>query len=73
MDFLKDSTGKFSSMRLMSILSLLASFYFAHLTINLDSQIGLYIVPLFVAGAFAPKAIQKYIELIPNYGKKEDD
>lgn len=72
MQFLKDGTGKTSSMRIMSFFSLFASIYFGHLTISLDNQTGLYIVPLFVVGAFAPKAIQKYIELLPTNGKKEE-
>lgn len=72
MQFLKDNMGKTSSMRIMSFFSLFASFYFAHLAISLDSQIGLYIVPLFVVGAFAPKAVQKYIELSPNAKKEKN-
>ena len=72
MQFLKDNMGKTSSMRIMSFFSLFASIYFGHLTISLDNQTGLYIVPLFVVGAFAPKAIQKYIELLPTNGKKEE-
>lgn len=59
-------------MRAMSLLSLFASFYFSFLTINLDSEIGLYIVSMFVIGAFAPKVVQKYVELMPKYAPKEE-
>jgi len=71
-EFLKDDNNKFSSMRIMSLFSLFASFYFSFLTIKLDSEIGLYIVSMFVIGAFAPKVIQKYVELMPKYAPKEE-
>ena len=71
-EFLKDNDNKFSSMRIMSLLSLFASFYFSFLSIKLDSEIGLYIVSMFVIGAFAPKVVQKYVELMPKYAAKEE-
>ncbi len=62
--FLKDGLGQASSMRLMSFCSLFASMGFGYLTMMMKrpSEFGVYITCAFLLGAFAPKAIQKFIE-----------
>jgi membrane protein YdbS with pleckstrin-like domain len=68
-DFLKESNGKSSIMRLMSFLSLLWAFLLSFVVIagsfyfNANVSYGaLVIVGFFVVGAFAPKAIQRFAE-----------
>lgn len=46
----------------MCLLSLLGSFMFGWLTIKTGSDNGLIITLALIAGAFAPKAVQKIIE-----------
>ena len=63
--FLDDNQGNSSSMRLMSVVALIASIGFALITIlasgvNVDN--GLYITMAFLIAAFAPKALQKFAE-----------
>ncbi len=62
--FLKDGNGKPSSMRLMCFLALFASIWFGWMTLhsNVASQNGVYITMAFLLAAFAPKALQKFIE-----------
>ena len=66
--FFQEDNGSYSSMRLMSFLSLLAAMMFGLLTLLLSSQgksdggNGIYITFGFLIGAFAPKAIQKFAE-----------
>ena len=66
--FLQDDNGNNSSMRLMSIISLLAAILFGYLTLKIslnitsNSDIGLYLTFGFLLAAFAPKAAQKLIE-----------
>ncbi len=64
--FLKDATGKPSSMRLMSIVALFASIWFGWITLHTSSSTagenGLIITGSFLLAAFAPKALQKFIE-----------
>lgn len=62
--FMRDQTGKPSAMRLMSIIALLTSIWFGWITLNsnMQSQNGLYITTAFLLAAFAPKAVQKFIE-----------
>ena len=64
--YLEDDHGNPSSMRLMSVVALLASICFGLLTIqhpaaNKDAN-GLYITIAFLLAAFAPKALQKFVE-----------
>lgn len=63
MECLRDHTGKISNIRIMSFVSLFASIYFTFLTIKLNSEIGSYLIPMYLLAAFMPKSIQKYIEL----------
>ena len=64
--FLEDNQGNPSSMRLMSVIALIASIVFGLLTIlhPVASQgiNGLYITMAFLLAAFAPKALQKFAE-----------
>jgi len=62
---LTDDQGKRSMMRLMSFIALLASIWFAWMTLtdqNTTSNEGVYITTAFLLSAFAPKALQKFIE-----------
>ncbi|WPD24951.1 MAG: hypothetical protein SD837_10370 [Candidatus Electrothrix scaldis] len=63
--FLSESNGKPSSMRLMCFIALLASIWFGYLAITLadgKNENGLYITTAFLLAAFAPKALQKFLE-----------
>lgn len=62
---LTDDQGKRSMMRMMSLLALIASIWFAWMTItdaNNTNNEGVYITTAFLLAAFAPKAMQKFIE-----------
>ncbi len=63
--FLEDNQGNPSSMRLMSVIALIASIVFGLLTTLLPAGQGingLYITMAFLLAAFAPKALQKFAE-----------
>jgi hypothetical protein len=64
--FLEDNTGKLSTMRLMSIASLIASIVFGFFSIlhegAKNSENSLFITVAFLIAAFAPKALQKLAE-----------
>lgn len=68
--FLKDNDGKPSSMRLMSLIALFTSIWFGWITIKSTAvdKNGIYITTAFLLAAFAPKALQKFIE---NYYPKD--
>lgn len=64
---LTDDRGKRSTMRLMCIIALAASIWFAWMTLTVTggaatSNEGVYITTAFLLAAFAPKALQKFIE-----------
>jgi hypothetical protein len=62
---LTDDQGKRSMMRLMSFISLIASIWAAWMSLtdsNTTSMEGVYITTAFLLAAFAPKALQKFIE-----------
>ncbi len=65
--FLEDDQGNPSSMRLMSVIALIASIVFGLLTalhpVASKSANGLYITMAFLLAAFAPKALQKFAEV----------
>lgn len=65
--FLEDDKGNPSSMRLMSVIALIASTTFGMLTIlhpiASKEANGLYITVAFLLAAFAPKALQKFAEV----------
>lgn len=64
--YFTEDNGKPSSMRLMCFVALLASIFFGYLTISgpgeTADQTGLYLTIMFLIGAFAPKAVQKFAE-----------
>ena len=51
-------------MRVMSFIALLASVWFGQLTLTVaaNPESGIYITSAFLISAFAPKALQKFIE-----------
>ena len=64
MKFLEEVEGNPSSMRLMCMMSLWMAFAAAVGTFitDIDTSAGLTITGMFLAGAFAPKAVQKFAE-----------
>lgn len=64
MNLLQDDTGKTSTMRVMSFIALVASVWFGQLTLTVSTnpEAGIYITSAFLISAFAPKALQKFIE-----------
>ena len=63
--YLTNDGGQPSSMRLMSMLALVAAITLGFLTLlgrAAESQTGLYLTALFLIAAFAPKALQKFAE-----------
>ena len=60
--FLDDHQGNPSSMRVMSVIALLASIGFGVITVLYpeENNQGLYITTVFLIAAFAPKALQKF-------------
>ena len=66
--FLRETDGKPSTMRLMSLIALVASIGFGLMTLTDDTAVnaanrnGVYITSAFLLAAFAPKAVQKFIE-----------
>ncbi len=64
--FLQDDAGNNSTMRAMSIVSLIAAILTAVILLirpPADPYSGLYIFTAFLVGAFVPKAIQKFAEV----------
>lgn len=61
--YFEEGEGSQSAMRIMCFLSLLAAIGFGLLTILQEqADPGVYITTMFVLGAFAPKAVQKFAE-----------
>ena len=63
--YLTNDNGQPSSMRLMSMLALIAAIALGLLTLvgrATDAQTGIYLTALFLIAAFAPKALQKFAE-----------
>lgn len=63
--FLSDDKGNKSSMRLMSFIALIAALVISGLLLFLDriTPESVTLVSLFIFGAFAPKALQKFAEV----------
>ena len=67
--YLTDDNGNPSNMRVMSVISLIASIAFGLIEIlrpvstMRNDMNGLYITMAFLVAAFAPKAVQKFAEL----------
>jgi len=63
MDTFSEKTGKTSSMRVMCFVSLLAAITCGLLvTLGKGTADGTLITCMFLVGAFAPKAVQKFAE-----------
>jgi len=63
--FMEEANGAKSSMRLMCFISLMASIGFGLITLlrpGTDGSTGLFMTMGFLLGAFAPKALQKFME-----------
>lgn len=61
-EFFQEDNGKYSTMRVMSFIALIAAIVFGTMTmIDKDSD-GEYITTAFLVAAFAPKAAQKFAE-----------
>ena len=69
--FFEEISGNKSSMRLMSFIALISAIIFGIITVNKSGQnqnkddTGIYITFGFLLSAFAPKALQKFAERIP--------
>lgn len=65
-EFFQEDNGKYSTMRVMSFIALIAAIVFGAMTmVDKDSE-GKYITTAFLVAAFAPKAVQRFAE---NYAK----
>lgn len=63
-EFFQEDSGKYSTMRVMSFIALIAAIVFGAMTmVNKDSE-GKYITTAFLVAAFAPKAVQKFAERV---------
>lgn len=63
-EFFQEDNGKYSTMRVMSFIALIAAIVFGVMTMtNKDSE-GKYITTVFLVAAFAPKAVQKFAERV---------
>ena len=62
-EFLQGNNGKYSLMRAMSFIALIASIVFGALTITSNNPEGKEITMAFLVAAFAPKAIQRFAEV----------
>ena len=64
MAYLNDDNGSHSSMRLMSMMSLLTAILFGGYIIvfKISDPNAIYIFTGFLLGAFAPKVVQKFAE-----------
>ena len=63
-EIFQEDNGKYSTMRAMSFIALIAAIVFGAMTmLNKDSE-GKYITTTFLVAAFAPKAVQKFAERV---------
>ncbi|MEG4489920.1 hypothetical protein [Microcoleus sp. D3_18_C4] len=63
---LQEDNGKYSTMRAMSLIALIAAIVFGAITITTKNADGKEITTAFLAAAFAPKAIQRFAEGSPS-------
>ncbi|MEG4984534.1 hypothetical protein QUB08_01945 [Microcoleus sp. BR0-C5] len=61
-ELFQEDNGKYSTMRAMSFIALIAAIVFGAITITSKDSEGKYITTAFLVAAFAPKAVQKYAE-----------
>lgn len=72
--FLTDDAGHPSSMRLMSMFALFGALAFGWSTIQTpDNMAGVYVTIGFLTAAFAPKALQKFVEMRFSGGQERQD
>lgn len=63
-EFFQEDNSKYSTMRAMSFIALIAAIVFGSMTmLNKDSE-GKYITNAFLVAAFAPKAVQRFAEKV---------
>ncbi len=64
MSFMKDANGKYSSMRVMSLIALLFAIIFSGITLVNDAKrdVGIRLTAGFLFAAIAPLSIQKFAE-----------
>lgn len=61
-EFFQGNNGKYSTMRAMSFIALIAAIVFGAITITSNDSEGKYITTAFLVAAFAPKAVQRFAE-----------
>jgi hypothetical protein len=61
-EFFQEDNRKYSTMRAMSFIALIAAIVFGTISIIEHDSDGKYITTAFLVAAFAPKAIQRYAE-----------
>lgn len=61
-EFFQEDNGKYSTMRAMSFIALIAGIVFGAITITSKDSEGKYITTAFLVAAFAPKAVQRFAE-----------
>jgi hypothetical protein len=61
-EFLQGNNGKYSTMRAMSFIALIAAIVFGAITITSTDPDGTEITIAFLVAAFAPKAVQRFAE-----------
>ena len=61
-EFLQVNNGKYSTMRAMSFMALIAAIVFGAITITSDDPDGKEITTAFLVAAFAPKGVQRFAE-----------
>jgi hypothetical protein len=61
-EFLQGNNGKYSTMRAMSFIALIAAIVFGAITITSNDPDGKEITMAFLVAAFAPKAVQRFAE-----------
>ena len=61
-EILQGNNGKYSTMRAMSFIALIAAIVFGAITITSNDPDGTEITIAFLVAAFAPKAIQRFAE-----------
>jgi intracellular septation protein A len=61
-EFFQEDNGKYSTMRAMSFIALIAAIVFGAITMTSKDSEGKYITTTFLVAAFAPKAIQRFAE-----------
>ena len=62
-EFLQGNNGKYSTMRAMSFIALIAAIVFGAITITSNDPDCTEITIAFLVAAYAPKAVQRFAEL----------